>query len=251
MIQITGIPKLRRWKPSPANFIDCARCGVNYQPTYRSIFCPHALSSPTRLLGTGSHAALVPAKPKKQSTPALVLEEPFWDQQKNETRAEFELYLYYEGLGARRTVIAVARHFQKTDKVQGGQQAGLKVPINYAYYRKVCEKNKWDVRVAAREREDDRIRNRLMREHHKKRVLADLAVIDAGRQAVASELRDTLAELQAQGKRLDLPLDVLMATYEKITKLERLLMGESTENIVTDTPDMIRERKLRDAVNHV
>lgn len=249
MIYILGIRKLRPRGPQPPDFVDCRHCGTTYDPTFRLFVCPHPIFHLNRLIGDGAPAPLAKlgeTQAERIARAPFVMEEPYWERQQGEPADAFAKFLDYLEMGSGRTLIAIARKWQKNGKTKSNGSKGF-APSNYSQIRKLSERYKWEIRAISFDREQNRIRFAVLADEHKKRVKADLVVIDAGRQIIADEMRDILRDMK-RGRRIGIPFDQLVTSYEKLVKLSRLIMDQSTEHIVTEGAEVIRERKLRDAV---
>jgi hypothetical protein len=244
VIQITRIPFLdpyHRRRPDAA-FTTCPGCKQTYQPAARMACCPHPVISPNRLLTAGDGKSQIAVREKKTRNraktgkrPPLVLEEPYFLQQVGESDLWFGRFVTFRDLGSERTLTKVAQIYQ----------------TEYSGVRAQAKEYKWEIRARAYDTECEKERRALARKLQRKRVERDLSLVDAGKTIVAAEYRALLKEVVERRGTTGLDFDELTSAYEKLVKLGRLLIGESTENIQADTAEMANERRLRDAVHDI
>jgi hypothetical protein len=236
MINILGIPLRQSWNPPPSRFVNCPQCGQTYEPTYRSIFCPHAIG-PARQLGAGVPAPLVRRQKKAvQPRAQRVLVEPYYFRQPAQGRipAEsqerwraFSLWLSMEN----RSLVKVAR------------ELGYTAPT---LINRWSQQDKWPLRLQAFEEERRQAERAAFRKRWEQRTKQTLCLLDSGLEILGKEYHERIRILK-KAMAGDISTETLLKYTVELTKLTELLQGRATEHITHDTPEMARERKLRDA----
>ena len=135
-----------------------------------------------------------------------------WEQQPNESMPAFQAFTIYRDAGLTRTIAKVAKECKKTPSLLG----------------RWSRVNSWTLRSSAWDREMDRdwlLEQRVMRRRASKRnaTTAALAMQKVG----AKLLEMTTKDLDAQS---------VARLMEAASKLERLALGESTENVSVSGP---------------
>lgn len=219
----------------------CQWCHTEFE-AYRTDYCPHSIG-PERQIGRGKFPKGLRKKGVKRE---VVLQEPFWEKQPYESARALEKWQYYRSLAPKdRSMTNVAAHFGLTPQA----------------IRNVANQWKWAVRIEAYDVMKDREVLELERKDRKEAFERWRSGAQALQEIGNAKLQELIDEIAAQRKVLesdpaakvsiDLTPDQAKAFTEAGIKLERLILDESTENVMHNTPAMKRELRLRDAVQDI
>jgi hypothetical protein len=169
-------------------------------------------------------------KAKAKRAP-LVLSERYYDHQLGEGAKRFQAFRIWLGLREKRSYEAVARALRKSSTL----------------IRRWAKEDKWEVRLQAYDRDQDKERRTIEREILKKDTEDMLKLVRARARMLSLEAARRLRMIDA-GHAESMTNAELDRGLEAVVKLYRLLNDQSTENVVTDTPELQRERSFQCAV---
>lgn len=235
MIQITGIPMLnpyRRAAPDPG-FVACPHCKGLYASAYRSIFCPHPIVPARQLTAGRNKNAQLVVRTRKPTGPRapIVLKEPYYDQQLGEHPKRYQAFRLWISLSEKRSFAAVSTQLRKSPQL----------------ISRWAREDKWPVRLQAYDRDQAAERRAIEKKLLKKDTEDMLKLVRARGRTLAVELTERMKMIE-RGELERMSNSELDRALEGTIKLYRLLQDQSTENVMTDTPEMKRERSFRDAV---
>src|SRR5262249_17196014 len=135
--------------------------------------------------------------------------------------------------------------------IQGGLKTGQNVPTNYSVIRDISYRNQWQLRAEAFDREQIRIRTVLALEEYEARTKINLQSLGESGDIIATALTDIIQH--GGGPNVRFP--ELVGALERVIKLNRLIVGQPTEethmNVIVETPESRRLDRLHYSANVV
>ena len=236
MIQITGIRRLNpyRRKSTIADFLQCPICLQIYQPAIRLAICPHPIVAPERLFPADTRLVVSKRKPKAKRGPRILQSGNglnYWDPQPGEHPKRYQAFKLWLDLNEKRTFAAVARGLGKSGTLIEGW----------------AKEDKWVIRLEALEHHRA-VERRKAEQKILERDVSDMLKINRARfRMLANEAarRLRLVESKKAEPMTEAEFD---RAFEASVKVHRLLHDQSTEIIKHESPDLIRERQIREIV---
>lgn len=193
-----------------------------------------ALGLPTRFTAEGliqPTARPLPVyrpKPRRRDEPVPILYEPFWQPQPKESNVVFNYFATYRDM---------------VDEIRSPRKVSAIVKRNPVYISDLSRKWRWAERAHAYDVYLDVQRQLELQQARRKANEQNVKIA----RAVKSKLTTRLAAIDPDSLS---PRDLI--TWFKIaTEVEALALGGATARVEIDTPDMVNERRLRDAANDV
>lgn len=169
-----------------------------------------ATTTKTPTKTTATKPKKVATKPKKK--PRVPEPEHPWDQQPSESSQSFASFILYRDMGMTRSIAKVAKQVGK----------------GHALLNRWSQRDSWAIRVAAWDRELDREWQLEQKEARRTAAKRNAKIAQAAMAKVVTKLGSMTER--------DLDANSMSRLMEVASKLERLSLGESTDNVSVSGP---------------
>jgi hypothetical protein len=170
----------------------------------------------------------------------LVLTEPYWEKQYMETAKQFAAFVMYRDTPAlEREMIEIARRLKKHHQV----------------IYKWANMNKWRVRAGAYDLKIDRDLRAIAEKSKRERFEMQMELAQGLAMVGGAAVQQKLSAIKAREENPDIPFEMTDKDAERWIdsgmKWMRVLDNLPTGHMVIETPEMMKERLLREAVADV
>lgn len=167
-----------------------------------------------------------PAKKKTPVKPSRPKPQNSWDQQPDETDAAYTAFLVYRACGRTRTILGIRERWGDV----GGELGVAGKPPSVTSIERWATANSWRLRAQAWDAELDAAWQREVKDRRLQAARLNADIADKGLRLVSEQLDHLVWRAAATP---DGGLDVLdiRRLVDSMSRLQRLALGESTENV--------------------